>query len=85
MGVGSGVVISSYSKILESAGLQADILAVDINTKALEISKRMFEHNGITNISLVESNLFSAIGDLFDVIVFNPPYVVTADEELNEA
>jgi methylase of polypeptide subunit release factors len=46
---------------LESAGLQADILAVDINTKALEISKRMFDHNGINNVALKESNLFSAI------------------------
>jgi len=61
VGVGSGIVISSYSKILESAGLQADILSVDINTKALEISKRMFDHNGINNVALMESNLFSAI------------------------
>lgn len=61
------------------------MLAVDINLKALEISKRMFDHNNITNISLLESNLFSAAQDQYDVIIFNPPYVVTPDEELTEA
>ena len=41
-------------------------------------------HNELEGARLIESNLFAAIPDdqLFDVIVFNPPYVETEAEEL---
>ena len=35
---------------------------------------------------LIESNLFSSLGDLrADIVLFNPPYVATGDDELEKA
>jgi methylase of polypeptide subunit release factors len=41
--VGTGIVISSFSKILEATGkIDTKFIGVDINDKALELAKRLF-------------------------------------------
>lgn len=76
--MGSGLVIASVSKILEAAGCNnVKFTGVDFNPKALDLSKRLFDHNKITNIVLKESNLLQTVDELQDIIIFNPPYVST--------
>lgn len=61
----------------------------DINEGALAATRALLQHNHCdeNETALVESNLFAAIeaSQKFDVIVFNPPYVATDEEELSEA
>ncbi|QKQ98189.1 methyltransferase [Candidatus Nanohaloarchaea archaeon] len=52
----------------------AEVTASDINTEALRQVKEKAERKGL-EIDLVESELFENIEGLYDVIVFNPPYL----------
>ncbi len=84
--MGSGIVISSFSQILSSVNYNtANFYGVDINPRALEIANRLLEVNGVTNVKLIESNLFTEITFQLDIIIFNPPYVVTPPGELESA
>ena len=85
IGVGSGIVLASYAQILAAAGRDVKCFGVDINTQALEVAARLMKQNNIENVTLIESNLFSQLDIKFDVIIFNPPYVVTDSFELQQA
>jgi ribosomal protein L3 glutamine methyltransferase len=58
----------------------ASVWASDISKDALAIAQSNLEMHGLQDdITLVQSDLFSALKDQrFDVIVSNPPYVTTA-------
>lgn len=58
-----------------------------MNPRALEVTKDMLVKNDLEGrASILESDLFSAVSqEKFDVIIFNPPYVVTPTDELAEA
>ena len=74
IGTGSGCIAIGLSKELP----EAMIWAADVSREALEVARRNAERLGFAKrIELVESNLFSAIGEKasFDLIVSNPPYV----------
>ncbi|OAB29352.1 16S rRNA methyltransferase [Paenibacillus macquariensis subsp. defensor] len=50
------------------------VTMVDVNSRAVELAKENALLNGITNVSIMESNLFTAVkGKSFDVILTNPP------------
>ena len=59
---------------------QADITASDISADALAVAqKNVAAHDLERDITLIESDLFGALGELrFDVILSNPPYVTAA-------
>ena len=59
----------------------------DINLRAMQATTKLAFHNGLQGTRLIESNLFTSVpeDELFDVIVFNPPYVATEEDELNRA
>lgn len=78
IGVGSGAISVSLAKFLKGSS----ILAVDISSYALEVAKKNAEINKVINqIEFLKSNLFEniEIGEKFDIVVSNPPYIPTKD------
>jgi release factor glutamine methyltransferase len=75
--VGSGSGLASLS-----AARSADsVLGVDINPEAVECARVNAERNSISNVEFKPSDLFSGVEGQFDTILFNPPYLPTADDE----
>lgn len=75
MGTGCGIIA------LHLAKKGCKVVAVDINEKAVENAKKNAKANGL-KIDFRKSNLFEAINEKFDLIVFNPPYLPTKEEDL---
>ncbi len=71
IGVGSGVISLHLSKEIPFT------FGCDINPHSLYLSKKNALANSINNLHLFASDIFSSIknGFLFDLIVFNPPYL----------
>ena len=68
---GSGAIAISLKKFVPNA----DITAVDISEKALEIAQKN-EEKLEAKINFVKSNLFDKLDNKkFDIIVSNPPYI----------
>lgn len=72
------------------AGIQAllafrharNVLATDINPRALEFTRLNADLNGITNIETAHGILFEpARGRKFDLILFNPPYILSPNRK----
>lgn len=84
IGSGSGVVITALAMALRNNHCHSYHLAIDINFHACEVSKRTAMQNSV-DVDTVQMDLLSCIRDncVFDVIVFNPPYVVTSDDEIS--
>lgn len=71
IGTGSGAIAVSLAKL----GRQAQVTAVDVSDRALEIARRNAERNGAA-VEFVKSDCFSALkGRKYDMIVSNPPYI----------
>jgi release factor glutamine methyltransferase len=70
VGTGSGVLALSAAK----AGAAA-VLALDINPAAVKAAQLNAARNGLTQVTALESNLFSAVPSAtqFDVIISSPP------------
>lgn len=72
---GSGAIAISLNYVLAQKNINAEIMASDISTKALDIAKKNNELNN-TSVKFAESNLFENIQkNDFNVIVSNPPYI----------
>lgn len=70
IGTGSGLIALGIKKSFPDA----DVLASDISSKALEEAKKSSEFNGI-KVDLINSDFFSEIKGCFDIIISNPPYI----------
>jgi release factor glutamine methyltransferase len=73
MGCGSGLLTMHCAKI------GAIMVAVDINQKAVDCTRTNLERNHL-QAKVDRSDLFSDVVGRFDLILFNPPYLV-GDEE----
>lgn len=50
------------------------VTMVDVNSRAVELARENATHNGIRNVTVMESDMLSALeGKRFDVILTNPP------------
>jgi len=53
---------------------QGHVTMIDINSRAVELARENARLNGITNVTILESDLFAAVKDqAFDVVLTNPP------------
>jgi len=53
---------------------KGQVTMVDVNERAVQLAKENAKLNQITNVTILESDLFSAVkGKMFDVILTNPP------------
>ncbi|TNV75739.1 hypothetical protein FGO68_gene10892 [Halteria grandinella] len=84
VGVGSGVVITSLAMLLKRDDVV--YVATDINPKAIEAAERTAEANQI-KLKTQETTFCDGMGleGKVDILIFNPPYVVTPKEELEMA
>lgn len=70
---GSGCIAVSIKKYKPSA----QVYASDISMDAIKIAKGNAEAND-TDITFIHSDLLDNVGDGYDIIVSNPPYIKTA-------
>jgi methylase of polypeptide subunit release factors len=57
-----------------------EVVATDINPRALELAATTFGLNGVDNVELRNGSFFEPVADeRFDVIATNPPWVVSPD------
>jgi release factor glutamine methyltransferase len=72
IGTGSGCIAVSLAKNI----LNAQVFAIDVSEKALATAKKNAEFNDV-KVTFIEQNILETLdlGQEFDVIVSNPPYV----------
>ena len=79
LGTGTGAIALA----LASEYPRWQITAVDASEEAVALAKRNQARLGFSNVSILHSNWFSAVGEQqFDLIVSNPPYIDSTDEHL---
>ena len=81
IGSGTGVIA------LECMCLGANVVCSDINPFAVDLIKKNYEMNKeiiSINLDVRQGDLFSVLktNEVFDVILFNPPYLPTSSDEL---
>ena len=68
---------------LAAASHSESVLALEKNTRAIQLGKFAAVLNGVDTIEFRESDFFSAAeGERFDLIVANPPYVISPEAQL---
>jgi len=78
IGSGSGILITALSKALPNSAC----FATDINIRACAVTKTTSDFNRAA-VHTINMDLVSAFQpQSVDVLVFNPPYVVTPDDEI---
>lgn len=82
LGTGSGCIAVTIA--IERP--RCEIIATDQSVAALDVAQGNVSAHAASNVELRRSDWFSALaaGELFDVIVANPPYVATGDIHLHE-
>ncbi len=74
LGAGSGI------QALLAAQHSTQVTAVDINPRALRYTRLNALLNCLSNVECLQGSLFEPVkGSLFDLIVANPPYVISPD------
>jgi release factor glutamine methyltransferase len=82
LGTGSGCIAVTIA----SERSRCDVIAVDRSLGALCIARRNAFDHGASNVFCRHGDWFTALadGELFDMIVSNPPYVPSADAHLRQ-
>lgn len=84
-GSGSGTVITALSKTL-SINTPKIMIATDINMDACRTTKKCLEYHKQMTVQVVRTNLAECLVDrltnMVDLLIFNPPYVPTEDDDL---
>lgn len=95
LGVGSGAVINSLQSMMKRDSIidtdsNVKFYGTDVNPKALDCAERVSKqcNNTVEYVQDSFADSFAgqdAFQNNFDIIIFNPPYVVTSQEELVDA
>jgi release factor glutamine methyltransferase len=81
LGTGSGAIAIAIAVHRPSAS----VIAVDRSEAALEVARRNAGALRASNLQVLQSDWFDALhGQVFDVIVSNPPYIAAADSHLQQ-
>lgn len=78
IGTGSGCIAISLAKNI----INATVSAIDVSEQALVIAKKNAQNNSV-NVSFINQNILETedLGQQFDIIVSNPPYVRNLEKE----
>ncbi|OEL25020.1 HemK methyltransferase family member 2 [Dichanthelium oligosanthes] len=85
VGCGSGYVITSLAIMLRQLASGTQYLATDINKHAAETTQATLEAHGVhadVIVTDIVSGLEKRLAGMVDVVVINPPYVPTPEEEI---
>lgn len=77
IGSGSGAISLALAYNLKDS----KVFGVDIEDKAISLSKANKEKLKIDNVDFIKSDLFENINQSFDMIISNPPYINKKDYE----
>jgi release factor glutamine methyltransferase len=78
IGTGSGCLAVALAHELP----RARVVATDLSALALDVARSNAKKHGVTDrVRFVLTDMLDGIGDSFDVIVSNPPYVQSGDRE----
>jgi release factor glutamine methyltransferase len=88
IGSGSGCVITFLALLLRAGNVHTHCMATDINPDAAHMTQATAQDNGVlvdvVQTSLVDGLLERLTGKV-DVLLFNPPYVPTPDDEVGKS
>jgi len=71
------------SQALLAARHADHVVATDVTERALRVARLNLELNDVTNVELRQGSLFDPVaGERFDLIVSNPPFVVSPDTDV---
>ncbi len=74
VGTGSGILAVTMAAEIPLA----DVVAVDVSNDALEVARANAERHGVSDrIEFVSGSLLESVTGRFDVVLCNPPYVLT--------
>ena len=78
IGTGSGCIAISLAKNI----LNANVFAIDVSSKALEVAKLNAKQNDVS-VTFLEKNILETddLLEQFDIIVSNPPYVRNLEKQ----
>jgi release factor glutamine methyltransferase len=85
IGCGSGAVITA---LRNSLGPESLFFATDVDFRAGQCCLKCLESNGVfdSSVQIVQTDLLSSLeerlGGNIDLLIFNPPYVPTEDQEV---
>ncbi|MEV8638315.1 methyltransferase [Streptosporangium sp. NPDC051023] len=72
LGTGCGV------QVLHLAGRAGEVVATDVNPRALELAQLSWALSGIEGVDARRGSLFDPVeGERFDLVVSNPPFVIS--------
>lgn len=69
VGCGIGIIGITLAKMSEDIFVDM----IDVNLKAIELTKKNFIENNVSNAKVFESNIYQNVTDSYDLIVTNPP------------
>ncbi|KAK9840757.1 hypothetical protein WJX81_002625 [Elliptochloris bilobata] len=89
VGCGSGYVACSIALLLRAAGCPAHCIAVDVSEPAVDATRSTLAAHSVTSVDVLCSDLVAPLSPRLrgcvDLLVFNPPYVLTPDSEVTQS
>ena len=84
IGSGSGYVTAFTRRLFKSKGLPSIHITTDINIECCKKTRKLCNENDV-EVFPVRDKFLEHIRGPIDILIFNPPYVETSNEELEDA